>query len=314
MNASPRLRVGLYGAATLVVACAVGPLVLPSLPPPDPVRAALEPPLTRFTAVTLIDGSVLSSPHVTAVGDNIIVGTGVRQRELPRDRVASVADHRFWFGSDRFGRDVLRRLLTGGRVSLAIAAFAVFVALVLGSTVGIVAASAGGIVDGLLMRTVDALLAFPVLFLMILAATLFRPSPALLVVLLGVTSWMGLARLVRGQVLSLRSRSFVLAARASGTRPHDIARLHYLPNIVGPVAQDTALRMGDIVIAEATLSYLGLGVPPALPTWGSMVAEGHQVMLDGWWLAVFPGLAIASLVICLALIGDGLQQLGDTSA
>jgi peptide/nickel transport system permease protein len=302
VKAPTRLRAGLFGVAALAGACAVGSLVLPTLPAPDPVRAALQPPFTRITTVTLVDGSAFSSPQVAADGDTIVVGTGVRRRELPRDRVASVEDHRFWLGSDRFGRDVLRRLLTGGRVSLAIAAFGVFVALILGSAVGIVAASAGGIVDAVLMRTVDALLAFPVLFLMILAATLFQPSPALLVVLLGVTSWMGLARLVRGQ------------ARASGTRPHRIALFHYLPNLVGPLAQDTALRMGDIVIAEATLSYLGLGVPPSIPTWGSMVAEGHQVMLDGWWLAVFPGLAIAGLVICLALIGDGLQQLGDTRA
>jgi peptide/nickel transport system permease protein len=246
--------------------------------------------------VTLIDGTAFSSPNVTADGDSIVIGTDIRRRVLARDRVASVEDNRFWLGSDRFGRDVLRRLLAGGRVSLAIAAFAVFVALILGSAVGMIAASAGGIVDALLMRTVDALLAFPVLFLMILAATLFRPSAALLVLLLGVTSWMGLARLVRGQVLSLRTRPFVLAARSSGTRPHRIALLHYLPNLVGPLAQDTAL-----------------GVPPSIPTWGSMVAEGHQVMLDGWWLAVFPGVAIASLVICLALIGDGLQRLGAAS-
>ena len=297
----------------LAAACTFGPIVLPTLPPPDPVRGALQPPLTRVTTLTLIDGSTLSSPDVTTDGDEIVAGTGPRRRALPRDRVTAIEDHRFWLGSDRFGRDILRRLLAGGRVSLAIAAFAVLVALVLGTTVGIAAASSSGIVDGVLMRTVDALLAFPVLFLMILAATLFRPSPALLVVLLGVTSWMGLARLVRGQVLSLRSRPFVVAARASGTRPHRVALLHYLPNLVGPVAQDTALRMGDIVIAEATLSYLGLGVPPSLPTWGTMVAEGHQVMLDGWWLAVFPGLAIAGLVICLALIGDGLQQLVETS-
>jgi peptide/nickel transport system permease protein len=295
-------------------ACAVGPLVLPTLPPPDPVRAALQPPLTRVTTVTLIDGTSFSSPHVADDGESIVVGTDVRRRELPRDRVASVEDHRVWLGTDRFGRDVLRRLLIGGRVSLAIATFAVFVALIMGSIVGMVAAGAGGFVDASLMRIVDALLAFPVLFLMILAATLFRPSAALLVVLLGVTSWMGLARLIRGQVLSLRTRPFVLAARASGTRPHRIALFHYLPNLVGPLGQDTALRMGDIVIAEATLSYLGLGVPPSIPTWGSMVAEGHQVMLDGWWLAAFPGLAIAGLVICLALTGDGLQQLGDPSA
>jgi peptide/nickel transport system permease protein len=164
------------------------------------------------------------------------------------------------------------------------------------------------------MRLVDALLAFPVLFLMILSAALFRPGPTALVAILGLTSWMGLARLVRGQVLSLRSRPFVLAARASGSSWPRIAAWHYAPNMVGPVSQDTALRMGDLVLAEATLSFLGLGVPPTVPSWGALVAEGQRAMLDGWWLAVLPGLAIAVLVISLALIGDGLQQLGEASA
>jgi peptide/nickel transport system permease protein len=314
MTVPARLRVGLLGLAALAAACVGGPLVLPALPTPDPVRAALQPPLSRITAVTLADGSTLSSSHVVEEDESLVIGTGERRRVVPRDRVAAVEDYRFWLGSDRFGRDVLRRLLVGGRVSLAISAFGVLVAMILGLAVGIAAANAGGIVDAVLMRTVDALLAFPVLFLMILAATLFRPDPALLVILLGVTSWMGLARLVRGQVLSLRTRPFILAARAAGSTGRRIAVTHYLPNLAGPLAQDTALRMGDLVIAEATLSYLGLGVPPSIPTWGSMVAEGHRAMIDGWWLAVLPGVSIATLVICLALVGDGLQRLGDSSA
>ncbi len=158
------------------------------------------------------------------------------------------------------------------------------------------------------MRLVDALLAFPVLFLMIFAAALFRPGPMALIVLLGLTSWMGLARLVRGQVLSLRNRPFIAAATTSGSPWHRIATLHYAPNLAGPVAQDSALRMGDLVLAEATLSYLGLGVPPSVPTWGSLVADGQRSMPDGWWLVVVPGLTIAALVIGLGLIGDGLQS------
>jgi peptide/nickel transport system permease protein len=124
---------------------------------------------------------------------------------------------------------------------------------------------------------------------------------------------MGLARLVRGQVLSLRNRSFIQAARVAGTPGYRIWTLHYLPNLRGPLAQDTALRMGDLVLAEATLSFLGLGIPANLPSWGSMIADGQRVMLEGWWLSVFPGLAIAALVVFLALIGDGLQELGEGS-
>jgi peptide/nickel transport system permease protein len=215
---------------------------------------------------------------------------------------------RFWLGSDRFGHDVVRQLLLGGRVSLSVAALAVLMALLVGTTVGLTAATGGRVVDAVLMRTVDALLAFPVLFLLILVATVFHPGPMVLVAVLGLTSWMGLARLVRGQVLSLRGRTFILAARAAGAPPRRIWRTHYLPNLVGPLSQDTALRLGDLVLAEATLSYLGLGIPPDIPTWGSMVSQGHRVMIDGWWLATFPGFAIAFLVISLALVGDGLQE------
>ena len=125
---------------------------------------------------------------------------------------------------------------------------------------------------------------------------------------------MGLARLVRGQVLSLRSRDFIKAARVAGTRELRIWTLHYLPNLKAPVAQDTALQMGNLVLAEATLSFLGLGLPATLPSWGAMVADGQRVMLEGWWLSLFPGLAIAALVIGLALVGDGLQKRRTASA
>ena len=178
---------------------------------------------------------------------------------------------------------------------------------------GLTAATGGRVVDAVLMRLVDALMAFPVLFLLILLATLFRPGPLVLVTVLGLTSWMGLARLVRGQVLTLRGRTFVLAARAAGSSPTRTWRTHFLPNLSGPLSQDTALRLGDLVLAEATLSYLGLGIPPDIPTWGAMVAQGHRVMVDGWWLATLPGFAIASLVISLALVGDGIQERFSTS-
>jgi peptide/nickel transport system permease protein len=266
------------------------------------------------TTVATSDGQTLTSDAVLVNAEAVTISSGSRRRVIPRERVAETRQFRYWLGSDRFGRDVLRQILLGGRVSLAVAALSVLVALIVGASIGMAAASAGGVADTILMRSVDALLAFPVLFLMILAATLIRPGPALLVALLGLTSWMGLARLVRGQVLSLRTRPFILAARASGSPPHRIAAMHYAPNLVGPVAQDTALRMGDLIIAEATLSYLGLGVPPTIPTWGSMVSEGSRVMLDGWWLAAFPGMAIVTLVICMALIGDGLQQIGEPAA
>ncbi len=295
-----RLRVGLTLLVLLVALCAAGPLVLPRLPGTDPAHAALLPPGTRVSVTTWSDGRVLLQPQPAPPA----AATSIE----PGARIVSTGHFTFWLGSDRYGRDLLRELLEGGRISLLIAASSLLLALILGLGTGIVAGTSGRLLDTLLMRLVDALLAFPVLFLMILVVAVFRPSVTMLVAVLGATSWMTLARLVRGQVLSLRSRPFVLASRAAGSRWHQIWRLHYLPHLTGPVAQDAALRMGDLVLAEATLSYLGLGVPPSIPTWGSLVAQGHKVLVDGWWLATFPGVAIAILVIALALIGDGIHE------
>jgi len=303
-----RLVAGITLGGGLVLACLGLPPIL-SPPEPDAVHAALLPPGTTATVLKIDDGRVLVAPRVRRKDATYLVGTGTRTRVVAAQHVVDRGSHCFVLGSDRYGRDLLYELVAGGRISLAVAGLSAGVALLLGSCIGLAAATAGRVVDALLMRLLDALLAFPLLFLMILLSALIRPSPAVLVLVLGLSSWMGLARLVRGQVLSLRTRPFVLAATISGSSWRRIWQLHYLPHLVGPVSQDTALRLADLVIAEATLSYLGLGVPVTMPTWGSLVAQGHTVMLDGWWLATFPGLAIATLVIALALVSDGLQQL-----
>jgi peptide/nickel transport system permease protein len=314
VRAPRRLLWGIAGIVVLVLACLVGPLVLSPVGDGDPVHAALLPPGTRVTVLDLSDGRTLVSSEVDLEDGEYLVHGRRRTTAVPAHDVVSKHDARLWLGSDRFGRDVLPRLLRGGRISLAIAALGAAVALLVGLGVGLAAATGGHVVDAVLMRTVDALLAFPLLLLLILVSALFRPGPALLVAVLGLTSWMGLARLVRGQVLSLRTRSFIQAARVAGTRELRIWSLHYLPNLKAPLAQDTTLRMGNLVLAEATLSFLGLGIPASLPSWGAMIADGQRVMLDGWWLSLFPGLAITALVISLALIGDGLQQVGEASA
>jgi len=305
------LCVGTLGVTALAIVCALGPLILDRLPPGDPVRAALLPPGTSVTLLSLADGQTIAAQNAEQIGDVMRLADPGQEIDIPVAEIVEHRRHRFWFGSDRFGRDLLRLMLVGGRVSLAIALTAGLVALLVGGAVGLLSATGGRLLDAVLMRVVDALLAFPVLFLMILVATLVRAGPGVLVLVLGLTSWMSLARLVRGQVLSLRQRPFVLASQVAGSRWYRVWGLHYAPNIAAPVSQDMALRLGDLIIAEATLSYLGLGVPPSLPTWGSLVAEGHRVMLDGWWLATFPGIAIVTLVVSLALIGDGIQkQLG----
>ncbi len=303
-----RLRWGVVLVGTVTALAVLGPQVLRAPPAPDPVRAALLPPGTAVTAVVLDDGRELSARELERKATGIVVVGPGAPLSLDPAEVVSARRFRHWLGTDRYGRDVLRQLMAGGRLSLAVAGLAAAVAVLLGTLVGLAAASAGPLLDGLLMRTVDALLAFPVLFLMILAATLLRPGVPVLVLVLGLTSWMGLARLVRGQVLSLRSRPFVLAARAGGTPEPMIWRWHYLPNLAGPLSQDVALRAADLVVAEATLSYLGLGLPPTAASWGALVQQGQRSMLDGWWLATFPGAAIVVLVVGLTLIGDGIQE------
>lgn len=309
-----RLLWGAGAFATLILACIFGPFVLPDLGDGDPLHASLLPPLTRVTVLEHVDGRTLISPEMKTDGATYRVRGPRGHTTIAAKDVVAEREARLWLGSDRFGRDVLRQLLTGGRISVAVAALGVAVALLVGLVVGLTAATGGRVADVVLMRLVDALLAFPLLLLLILLSALFRPGPVLLIAVLGLSSWMGLARLVRGQVLSLRTRTFIQAARVAGTRRLRMWTLHYLPNLKAPVAQDTALQMGNLVLAESTLSFLGLGIPATLPSWGGMVAEGQRVMLDGWWLSLFPGLAIAALVISLALIGDGLQRTSEASA
>jgi peptide/nickel transport system permease protein len=314
MKTPKRLIWGAGALAALVLACVAGPFLVADTGDGDPLHASLLPPLTRVTVLEHADGRTLVAAAVEA-DEAVFRLEGPRgTTEVSADDVVASREARLWLGSDRFGRDVLQRLLIGGRISVAVAALGVAVALIVGLGVGLAAATGGRVADSVLMRLVDALLAFPLLLLLILLSALFRPGPVVLIAVLGLSSWMGLARLVRGQVLSLRTRTFIQAARVAGTRPARMWTLHYLPNLKGPVAQDTALQMGNLVLAESTLSFLGLGIPATLPSWGGMVSEGQRVMLDGWWLSLFPGLAIAALVISLALIGDGLQRTGEASA
>jgi peptide/nickel transport system permease protein len=303
-----RLVIGVVGFGVIAMAVAIGPFLLGPQPWSDPVHAALAPPASTITTLTLADGRQFASHEALLQGSTWTVSGGRAVVDVEAADVVTVDRRKAWLGTDRYGRDLLRLMLVGGRISLAIALLGGLVALVIGSATGIAAATGGRIVDGLLMRGVDAMLAFPSLLLLILAASVLDPGAATIIMLLGLTSWMGLARLVRGQVLSVRERPFVLSARVSGTPWYRMWAWHFFPEVRGPVAQDVALRLGDLVLAEATLSYLGLGLPPTTPTWGLLVNEGHRVMLDAWWLATIPGLAIATLVTCFALIGDGLQE------
>ena len=226
---------------------------------------------------------------------------------LPTGRLlAPSAEH--WMGTDELGRDLLSRVLYGARISLTIGFLAVLIAITLGTTIGAVAGYAGGWIDAILMRIVDLFLSFPRIVLLVTVVAVLEPSIALIVVVLGLTGWMGVSRLVRGQVLSVREREYVQAAHALGYGPGRVLGHHILPNVLTPVIVAATLGIGNAILAEAALSYLGLGVQPPTASWGNIIQSGGDRIIDAWWITTFPGLAIVLTVMSFNLVGDGLRD------
>lgn len=212
------------------------------------------------------------------------------------------------FGTDAFGRDVLSRVLWGARVSLGIGALAALLATTLGAAAGIAAGAAGGRVDGIVMRGVDLLLAIPRTFLVVLVAGLLRPSIPVLVLVLGATAWMGTARMVRVRVRGLIGAEFITAARASGVPRGRILLRHVLPHTATPLLVSASLMVGQTILAENALSFLGFGVQVPTPSWGAMVQEGRAVFPNVWWVSLFPGLALVAVTLACSVLGDRLRD------
>jgi peptide/nickel transport system permease protein len=222
--------------------------------------------------------------------------------DLASRHAAPSASH--WFGTDDLGRDVLTRVLYGGRVSLAIGVLSALLAAALGAALGATAGYAGGWVDAALMRGTDAMLSIPRLPLLMIAAAITRPSLPLVVALVGVTGWMETARVVRAEVLALSRRPFVEAARAAGASAPGIIGRHLLPNAAPAIAVATTLAVGRGILIESTLSFFGVGVQPPAASWGNMLYQAQTAMTTAPWLALFPGLMILVTVMTVNVLGD----------
>jgi peptide/nickel transport system permease protein len=216
------------------------------------------------------------------------------------------------FGTDQLNRDILARVVAGARVSLSVALLAVVLSATIGAAVGLISGYRGGLVDVGLMRLVDGALAIPRLFILLLVLAVWERVPLLaLILLIGITGWFATSRLVRAEVLRLREETYVLAAEALGARPRHVILRHLLPNTLGPLLVAATLGIGDVILLEAGLSFLGLGVQPPTPSWGSMVLDSREVLVSAPWAGIFPGLAIVITVLSANLFGDALRDAVD---
>ena len=217
----------------------------------------------------------------------------------------------YLFGADHVGRDVLTRMLYGARISLMVAVISLTTGVVIGSAVGLVAGYYGGFVDEFSMRTVDVWNALPFLLIAILAAVTFGQSVSIVMILLALVAWAGGVRNVRAEVLTLKTRDYIALARIAGASDFRIIMRHILPGVVNTIVVLATLRVGGLILAEASLSFLGAGIPAATPTWGNMISEGREWLSTAWWIAVFPGIAILLVVMSVNFLGDWLRDRWD---
>ena len=262
--------------------------------------------LVSLGALVILTLAVIVVPML-APGDPLAIGDVLALRLLPPGS-RDVHGQFHLLGTDRFGRDLFVRMMLAGRISLAVGVAGSILAGALGTLVGAVTAWRGGAVDTIGMALTDALLAIPRLVLLLVCAALWRPGLATVLIVLVATGWMGVARLVRGEVLGVRTRPYVDAATALGASSWRVLWRHALPNALGPAIVATTLGVGNAILLESGLSFLGLGIQPPRPSWGNMIAGGRDLIVAAPWVAIAPGLALIMTVLACTLIGDSLRD------
>ena len=251
--------------------------------------------------IILAAGSALAAPWISPYA--------AEEQELLSRLHGPTASH--WLGTDNFGRDILSRVIWGGRVSLAVGLLAMSIAVSVGVLVGATSGYFGRVVDAVLMRVTELMLVFPAFFLLILAVATFGRTLTVLILMLGLTSWAVSARIIRGEVLKVKERDYILAAHSIGATNTRIITRHILPNIVSVIIVSATVRVGVLILVEAGLSFLGLGIQQPQSSWGNMISDGFPYMRQAWWFTLFPGMAIFVTVLGFNLMGEGLRDLLD---
>ncbi len=259
----------------------------------------------RHNRMALIGGAIVLTMFVLAAIASLVnvdpAAINIKQALLPPSLSHPL-------GTDDLGREVIVRMLYGARISLLVGFVAVGISTVMGIIIGSLAGYYGGWIDAVVMRFVDIMLCFPTFFLILAVIAFLDPSIWNIMIVIGLTSWMGIARLIRAEFLSLRQRDFVLAAQALGASDLRLIFRHILPNAMAPVLVSATLGVAGAILTESALSFLGIGVQPPTPSWGNMLIVGKQTLGSAWWLSVFPGLAILITVLGYNLLGEGVRD------
>lgn len=250
----------------------------------------------------------LHDPEIGNLNDRLLPPFWVGQEIVQGQVVREAGSIKFPLGTDKLGRDNFSRMVHGARISLTVALLAIALGGVVGTVLGLMAGYVGGMTDAVIMRIVDIKLAFPSILLALVLVAAFKPHLATVVVVIATLLWARYARLVRGEALAIKHQDFVDRARVSGASNIRIMARHIFPNLVNTVVVLATLEVGHVIILESTLSFLGAGIPPPTPAWGLMVADGRTLIINAWWVAFFPGLAILITVLSMNLFGDWLRD------